>query len=558
MATIVTKKILIFLVLIIFVGLLLRLYKLDQLPLYGDEVDIGYNAYSILKTTRDVTGHFLPIYLTTFIDIKSSLLAYFSTVPIHFLGLNEISIRLIPALSGVMIVVLIFLIVMELFKNKTIALMASFLAAVSPWAIHFSRGAFEANLMLFLLLLGIYLFLKSFGNYNLLFFSSLSFSLSLYAYHAAKVLVPLMILGLIIFFGNFLKGIGRRIIFVSLVFLIFSLPIFYASIFSRGQERFSEVSVFSDQKIIEQIILKRQDDSQSSLSSRFFHNKAEGFLNKIFANYLESFSPQFLFLYGDPNFRHSSGGGEVYALYLPFLLIGLFFLFKERQNYQKFFLYWLLIAAMPAAITKDGGQHAIRLLFLMPVILIISAFGFYNFIFWVNRVFNRKSIFLLYFALIAVFIFSFITYLHQYFIHYPKESWRFWAYGYKEAMLSTKELEKDYDYIWINNSYEPSILWFLFWNKYEPKQIHKLDIKKGIKFVRLGKYYFYKPSEKDWKYGGVQGVLKNNRNTLVLASAKDDTAGDKDLRDFPLKGTRLLKTITNPYNQPIFYLLTNE
>ncbi|MCX6724628.1 MAG: hypothetical protein NTV20_00805 [Candidatus Shapirobacteria bacterium] len=69
---------------------------------------------------------------------------------------------------------------------------------------------------------------------------------------------------------------------------------------------------------------------------------------------MESFSPQFLFLNGDLNFRHSSGaGGELYLFYLPFLLIGLFVFIKERKRSQNFLVYLLLIAPLPGAITID-------------------------------------------------------------------------------------------------------------------------------------------------------------------------------------------------------------
>ncbi|MBI2009816.1 MAG: hypothetical protein HYS86_01425, partial [Candidatus Chisholmbacteria bacterium] len=50
------------LVLIVFFAAILRLSLLGQNPpgLYWDEVSLGYNAYSILKTGRDEHNEFLP------------------------------------------------------------------------------------------------------------------------------------------------------------------------------------------------------------------------------------------------------------------------------------------------------------------------------------------------------------------------------------------------------------------------------------------------------------------------------------------------------------------
>jgi len=136
--------------------LFLRFYKLGSLlSLFGDEVDIGYQAYSLLKTGKDVIGHLLPIYLDTIIDTKTPLLAYFSTVPIFFLGLNEFSIRLIPAVCGSLSILLIFLISEELFENKMVSLFSALVMASTPWMIHYSRGTFEMSLMFFF---------TSFGN----------------------------------------------------------------------------------------------------------------------------------------------------------------------------------------------------------------------------------------------------------------------------------------------------------------------------------------------------------------------------------------------------------
>ena len=49
---------------IIVLASILRLYKLDKVPvsLFGDELDVGYHAYSILKTGRDYSGNFLPLH----------------------------------------------------------------------------------------------------------------------------------------------------------------------------------------------------------------------------------------------------------------------------------------------------------------------------------------------------------------------------------------------------------------------------------------------------------------------------------------------------------------
>ncbi|MCL4360317.1 hypothetical protein M1555_03640 [Patescibacteria group bacterium] len=55
---------------IILAGLAVRFFNLAGMPvgLHGDEVSIGYNAYSLLKTGRDQNGNFLPLAIDQFGD----------------------------------------------------------------------------------------------------------------------------------------------------------------------------------------------------------------------------------------------------------------------------------------------------------------------------------------------------------------------------------------------------------------------------------------------------------------------------------------------------------
>ena len=57
------KKTTLLLACIVGLAFFLRIYKVTQIPpaLSWDEVSIGYNAYSILKTGRDEHGRYMPV-----------------------------------------------------------------------------------------------------------------------------------------------------------------------------------------------------------------------------------------------------------------------------------------------------------------------------------------------------------------------------------------------------------------------------------------------------------------------------------------------------------------
>ena len=85
------KKIYIFLSLIFLLGAFLRFFAIGEVPvsLHRDEAFLGYNAYSILVTGRDISGHPLPIHLESFFFSPAGY-SYFSIPFIAYpLGAKE-------------------------------------------------------------------------------------------------------------------------------------------------------------------------------------------------------------------------------------------------------------------------------------------------------------------------------------------------------------------------------------------------------------------------------------------------------------------------------------
>jgi 4-amino-4-deoxy-L-arabinose transferase-like glycosyltransferase len=132
---------------IVLVAIVLRFYQLGHIPPSPDwdEVALGYDAYSIIHTGRDEFGKFLPVVLRSFDDYKPALYAYLTIPTVYLFGLTVWAVRIPSAIFGVISVIATFYLVKELFKRNDLALVSSFLLAISPWSIQFSRVAFEAN-----------------------------------------------------------------------------------------------------------------------------------------------------------------------------------------------------------------------------------------------------------------------------------------------------------------------------------------------------------------------------------------------------------------------------
>lgn len=182
----------------------LRLHQLGQVPpsLDWDEASIGWNAYSILKTGTDEYGKARPVSIRSFNDYKPPLYVYAAIPSIAIFGLNELAVRLPSALAGILTVVVTFFLVRELTKNNLLGYLATALLAISPWAIQFSRVAFEANLALLFFVSGGF-FLAKFLNtqksrYYLI--AGILYILSIYSYHSSRLVIPLFLFLIFIFY----------------------------------------------------------------------------------------------------------------------------------------------------------------------------------------------------------------------------------------------------------------------------------------------------------------------------------------------------------------------
>lgn len=544
-----------YLIVILILALTLRLWALDRVELFGDELDVGYHAYSILSTGKDYYGQLLPTYIHSFSEWRAPLLMYVTAPFVALFGLNERGVRLPEVFLGVLSVYLFYLLVERTLNNKKVALFSALLLAISPWHIQYSRAAFEVSLLLTLLLGASLCFLYGIKNRIWFLVSAVLFALTFYTYNTANIFTPLILTTLIFLYQKEIKFTFSKAIIPAIVLLLISVPVIYNIFFGFAAERFQRFSLLSDQAITAEIVAQREAGS-GGLIERVLHNRPLEAGKRFISNYTTSFSSKFLFIDGDVTFRHSIHNvGEFYWIELILILLGIYAFIKNGVS--RFWVFWLIVAPIPAALTIDGAIHATRLILMLPPLIVLAAVG-------LNYLLNVKPKCFVSRNLIIVFVFLFLTietffYLHRYWVHYPQESWRWWHTGYKEAMLFMKDNDKDKDLIVFNNTYEPSLIRFLFWWQYNPNDFLKefkfdksqQNILPGFDGFNLGdKYYFGTVSK-----GGIQNFVKPNM--LYLVSQRDEVAGNWDWEKNPPNGVKVLKTIRNSYDEPIFYVVTS-
>ncbi len=492
-------KTFVILLLIIAIAAILRLWALGQVPPSPDwdEASLGYNAYSILHTGRDEYGEFLPFVLRSFDDYKPALYAYLVMPFIALFDLNVVAVRLPSALLGIMSIITTFFLVRELFKKDSIALLSSFLLAISPWHIQFSRIAFESNVGLTLNIVWVLFFIKGLKKYWLLIPATLIAGLNIYVYQSDKVFTPLLFLAAILVYREKLFSIPKKYLLTAFaVGVIVVLPmISYTLTDKNALARQKGVSIFnSDTTSLTESSKKILIDQQNNdLIGLVFDNRRVQFARSIIFGYISHFDFNWLFIKGDEARHHAPGMGLMYLWELPFLLVGLYaFIFGDIDKKSKLLiLAWFLITPIPASVT-GGVPHSVRTLNFLPTFQLFTAFGvlaFLNF----SQKWKFKKIWIS--ILITIILTNFAYYLNQYFVQQNYFNSKEWQYGYEEAVSFVKKNQSDYDKIIVSNKapLDQSYMFFLFYLKYSPTLYQKEATYASGGFRenhRFGKYYF--------------------------------------------------------------------
>ena len=542
-----------FLITILILAAVFRLAFLADFPagLNADEAALGYNAYSLMLTGRDEHGHTWPVNLESFGDYKPALYAYILIPFIKVMGLTELAVRLPSALAGIFSVLLIYLLTKEIFENSEIKNsiqisnfkfqiehIAALFLAISPWHLHFSRGAWEVNLATMFILAGVYFFLRWLKSPKLLYIElcSLNFVLSMYTYQSARVIAPLLGIGLgLLYFKNlFIQR--KQILIASVSMTLVLLPLVSSLITSGAYSRLSGVGLLADEGPLNRVKeLRGQHSDLSSLSGKLLHNRPVIYTIRFINNYLDHFSGNFLFIKGDEIPRSKvPETGLLYLTDFVLLAFGFFYLIRSPWGHSRIVWLWLFIGPVAAAITFQS-PHALRAQNMVIPLTIIVSIG-------MSSISRRKILLLL--LLTVTYGWQFARYLHQYYVHYPQTYPAAWEYGFKELVSYVNSVQDRYEKVWITDKYDQPYILFLFYSKYPPQNFqgqHELSFRDKFNFSTVRDYGKFHFASSPWD------KVRDMHNMLIVAAPED----------IPAVGVNIVKVINFPNGQPAFKIIAN-
>lgn len=356
-----TRRLLRVLLWVVGLGLVFAVYTsgLSHNPpgFYMDESITAYNAYLVAHTGKGELGPRFPLFFETYRD---GFVQYFHPVEEYLLAIvflffhpSILLVRRYDAFLMFSACLLLGVLARRISGKRTIAVIVTALALVTPWLFEVGRIGWEVHLVPLLTVLYLLALYHAHGKekWGVPEIGMLIGALALltYCYASGRVLGPLMTAGLVFFATT-----RRRIIGVAITWLLYGLVLVPAYLFNKQHpgaliKRFNEVSWI------------RPGMPLSEMMPQFVRR------------FLEDSSLTGLLQLGDVHPRHhvqGSGGPFFFSVFI-LVLIGLAIVLARRRSdpWWRFVVYGLAAAVVPGAITT-WTFHEMRLV-AFPVFLLV-------------------------------------------------------------------------------------------------------------------------------------------------------------------------------------------
>jgi len=528
------KILYLFLFLIFLLAFTLRIHRLGTVPLslHDDEVANTYVGRFIIENGRDLYGNKWPfLYFDKFGDYTPVLPMYLSGLGSVIFGNNEFGSRILIAVTGSLLIFPMYFLSKIVFRDEKTALFSAFLTAILPWHIVLSRVNAEGivGLMFFsTALLFLFLSLKRKSTKALIISLPILF-LCYFLYISYRIIIPLALLAFLAVIhkkGNKIYGS------VFIVGVILSLLLtLYISSTTWGKGRFEQVSLFnkvSGVQIKTQSLIFNETDIRIA---RIFNNKFIGFGREFLNQYLQYFSPAYLFsqeslikVYAVPN------NGLLYFFILGLIIYALIpaghHLFSKID--KPLFLYLcclLLISPLSSAMTVIDTPNMHRSLPMSIFLILIASYGFFK----LNGIKHyRIPVNFLLFLIIGL---ELINFSHNYFQHasFYRSAWSNEANkNLVDYLLGNKD---KYDTIHITGDGGWLPVYYLYYkNDFEKKYIGQFG--KDFKISRIDNLKFgYGACPSEQIYKNTESI--DARSLIVDAGQCTLLPGFKEVKSFP-------------------------
>lgn len=414
--------------LIFFLGIFSRFYKIEQIPPFVPHDELGYflNAKALQLTGTDITGTWNPFSLRpvtpTLAELTTQLIAPFYILPISPVLAGKLPFLLMSLLLPFLIAGIAY----EFTKSKNVSIFAWFISLFNPWIWQIGRMPFDGYASSFFYIFGAYLLLKL-KNWQKLWSIPILF-IGFYQYQGHKIVFAFWVFAFFLysistqltFNKNIIDAFGKiktTKILPQFVVLLFSFALFFFYLFvqlptHKSKDRLNTLFTPSSPEIVELVNDQRRLSLDSPLN-KIFINKYGIWTGRVFERFTQTYGFQFLFLEGQVVNSSWSvwNHGIFYIADSALIIFGFVYLYKGKRN--KFILFlgiFLSVLVIPSLISSDKS-YFFRSSLNIPLLIFLCALGAE----FIRKTFPSwiKMLFLL------MYVLSVLHFGYLYFVRYP-------------------------------------------------------------------------------------------------------------------------------------------
>jgi len=337
------------LILIIGLGIFLRAYKIDALPLNSDEANATLGGLWSLKSGEAVKYANLPIcYFSGFIPSLFSFFVYLSGFLFKHL---ELIVRWPAVITGSLAIWMTYLFTKDYYNRKA-AIISAFLIAILPWHIILSRVGVRAVLTPLFGLIIFCLLCRAIKKKDrvYLFLSSLALSIgAFYTYTAAQIYIVIYI-SYLFSLRKSLKWIRPFDIFLCFVIFLFPLYPFLAN--------WKSCHFLNNQYY-------------SNIFGSYWLEGFSYFFKKLLLNWKDALSLLFIRKSAFSLFAPSFEGPIIYPVLAPVLFISILHAIRDIKGRGGLLILWLTVGFFLSSsfLKTVEDRHIIILLPLIPILI---------------------------------------------------------------------------------------------------------------------------------------------------------------------------------------------
>lgn len=337
---------------LIIIAIFYRFYQLSHLPpgLYQGEATSGLAAFKILHQHD----------FSVFYNIngpKEALFFYLQAVTVGLLGNTILALRVIPAIIGVLTMIVSFYWAKEWF-GKRIAFIAAFFIAVSPWAITFSRNGYRANLVPLMIVLTLWLYTIAIRKRQLIWY---------------------ILTGICLGIGFYTHPMFR--FFPAALILTFLLLLIANRQLLKAHLRPISIVIIATAITLTPMVIygfKHPADISPNITNSSFLDKNlnDGRPTQTLLSTIGKTALMFNFR-GDENYRHNLGGQPMLNFFVGVMFVlGLLLVFVKIKTPKYLFLLILFfIMLLPEILSASAIPNASKIMGALPIIFVLAAIG---------------------------------------------------------------------------------------------------------------------------------------------------------------------------------------